>query len=371
MSLNYSATSNKKNRGQFYTTNSSYILEGLPRPPKSARCIIEPFAGKGDLIEWMQKSNYDLPIESYDIEPKSPGIIRRDTLLDPPNYEGAWIITNPPYLARNKCNNKEIYDLYGLNDLYKCFITSIIKQHCRGGIMIIPAGFFFSAREVDRRCRAEFMEKYKITTVKYFEERVFADSATTVVAISFEESRAKLESQQVDWIMMPSREKKVFTMSSANNWIVGGEIYFLQIPESVRISRHVEGKKMKEGTQQTFMTLSALDSGTQDKRIRLEYKKDYVYAAKECSRTYATLRVSGKTLSEEEQISLCSAFNEFIEKKRAETWSLFLPQFRESKEYARKRIPFSLAYDILLHIIHLQTHDKITSSARECVNCAN
>lgn len=42
----------KKMKGQFYTVNSSYILDGLSMPPKSARCVIEPFAGKGDLLEW-------------------------------------------------------------------------------------------------------------------------------------------------------------------------------------------------------------------------------------------------------------------------------------------------------------------------------
>jgi len=45
-------------------------------------------------------------------------------------------------------------------------------------------------------------------------------------------------------------------------------------------------------------------------------------------------------------------FNEYIEQKRSDTWSLFLPQFRESKEYARKRIPFELAYRIICHLIH-------------------
>jgi hypothetical protein len=53
-----------------------------------------------------------------------------------------------------------------------------------------------------------------------------------------------------------------------------------------------------------------------------------------------TLRVIGKTLTKEEQINLCNKFNSFLEKKREETWSLFLPQFRESKEYARKKNTF-------------------------------
>ena len=98
--------SNKKNRGQFYTTNSSYILEGFPLPPNDVRCVIEPFAGKGDLIDWVKNAGYIGNIESYDIEPKNTGIVKRDTLVNPPNYENTWIITNPPFLARNKSEKK-------------------------------------------------------------------------------------------------------------------------------------------------------------------------------------------------------------------------------------------------------------------------
>jgi hypothetical protein len=101
------------------------------------------------------------------------------------------------------------------------------------------------------------------------------------------------------------------------------------------------------------MTLNALDSGTKSGRISLDYKEGYVYPAKECSRSYATLCIQsgGKTLTADEQQKLCSDFNSFVEKKREDTWSLFLPQYRESKEYARKRIPFELAYIIVRHLL--------------------
>jgi hypothetical protein len=196
---------NKKKRGQFYTTQSSYILEGFPPPPRDVPCIVEPFAGKGDLIDWVRASGSKVPVVAYDIEPKRRDIQLRDTLADPPDYENAWIITNPPYLARNKSSDKTMYDRYDTNDLYKCFLTSLTQQGpCRGGIFILPAGFFFSPREVDVRCRDEFMTRYRITKVKYFEESVFEDTTTTIVAFSFEFSNIDLKEQTVEWVLMPS-----------------------------------------------------------------------------------------------------------------------------------------------------------------------
>lgn len=342
----------KKQRGQFYTTNVSYILDGFSSPVSSATQIVEPFAGQGDLLEWIDTVNpKKLPIFAYDIEPKKEGIITRDTLRNPPDYTNAWVVTNPPYLARNKTSEKELFDMYDTNDLYKCFITSLTQKMCRGGILIVPAGFFFSSRENDTKCRGSFMSKYKITWVKYFEETVFADTTTTVVAFAFERSETLLQEQTVKWTIFPRRETKEFHVGASTQWIVGGEIYHLPISTNIKIRRHVEGVPLKEGEQQTHMTLNALDSGTQSGRISLRYDNTYIYPAKESSRTYATLRIVGKYLSEQEQITLCRRFNEFIETKRKETWSLFLPQFRESKEYARKRIPFELVYSIVLHLI--------------------
>jgi len=337
-------------KGQFYTVNSSYILDGLSMP-KSARCVIEPFAGKGDLLEWLVKHNNTFPVELYDIDPKKEEVVQRDTLLYPPNYKDAWILTNPPYLARNKCDTKEVFDKYNTNDLYKCFITSLTQQEpCAGGILIIPAGFFLSPRDVDVRCRNDFLSKYKLLKVKYFEETVFPDTTTTVVAFAFETSPVVLTEQSVEWVSLPSGDTRIFKMCKEDDWIIGGNIYKLPVPTGIKVRRYVEGQKLKDGEQITSMTLSALDSGTKHGRICLEYKEGYVYPAKECSRTYATLCV-GKKLSSEEQKIICVEFNALIEKKRDETWSLFLPQFRESKEYARKRIPFELAYTIVLHLI--------------------
>jgi hypothetical protein len=337
----------KKALGQFYTTRVGYILDGFDRPPPGTR-IVEPFAGAGDLIDWLgTEAGY--AVHAFDIDPKRPEVLQRDTLADPPCYADAWVLTNPPYLARNKSGPKDIYDQYETNDLYKCFIRSLVHQGCLGGILIIPAGFFFSSRDVDARVRDEFLRMFRLTRVRYFEETVFDDTATTVVAVAFQQSPDRLSDQDVPWELFPGRVKKTFPMEARHKWIVGGAIHDLPGPAGVSVRRHVEGQELRPGETQTFMTLNALDSGRQKGRIALEYRKDYVYPAKECSRTWATLRITGRVLSEREQIEVCRRFNEFLEARRSDTWSLFLPQFRESKEYARKRIPFELAYKMVLH----------------------
>jgi hypothetical protein len=334
----------KQLRGQFYTTRYDYILEGLSIPTDCT--LVEPFAGEGHLLRWKTTA----AVEAYDIEPKADGIVQRDTLKNPPAYANKWVLTNPPFLARNKSTNKELFDKYNTNDLYKCFLISLeLHGPCLGGILILPAGFFLSPRDVDVRCRHAFLRQYKLLKVKYFEEQVFADTTTTVVAFAFEQSPVELTHQRVEWICMPSGQSKFFEMTAEQNWIIGGDIYALS--GSTKIRRHVEGQPLKQGEQQTFLTLNALDSGTQNGRISLNYEQDRVYPAKECSRTFATLRVQGLTLSEDRQKKIAERFNALLEQKRSETWSLFLPQYRESKEYARKRIPFELVYTIVSHLI--------------------
>ena len=188
--------------------------------------------------------------------------------------------------------------------------------------------------------------------MQYFEEDVFPDTTTTVVAFSFEKSDTLLTEQHVEWTILPSGQKQYFTLSNKNDWIIGGNIYNLPISNpNIKIRRYVDGQTLKPDEKITSLTLTALDSGKEDGRICLQYKDNYLYKAKDTSRSYATLCVQGVELSIDQQKHIADTFNRIIEEKRSETWSLFLPQFRESKEYARKRIPFELAYKIVLHII--------------------
>lgn len=179
----------KKTLGQFYTTNQEYILQGLKIPDNIIN-IIEPFAGNGDLLDFINKerenNKVNYTIECYDIEPTKNNIIKKDTLKDPPNYKNKFIITNPPYLARNKSKDKSMFDKYDVNDLYKCVIKDILTNTCLGGIIIIPLNFWSSIRVSDIELRKVFLDKYDIILLNIFEESVFSDTTYTICSFQFE-----------------------------------------------------------------------------------------------------------------------------------------------------------------------------------------
>lgn len=363
---NTTNTMDKKEKGQFYTVNCQYILDGLvPSPhllPADTQ-VIEPFAGAGHLVKYMQERGFSC--EAYDIDPRpsdsSIVIQHRDTLRNPPSYSGKFVITNPPYLARNKTKeNTDLFERFGTNDLYKCFIYTLVQcdPPPQGGVAIIPAGFFLSPRDIDVKCRAAFMNKFRVEKVRYFCEPVFNDTPTTVVAFSFsyngdDNDTRPYISQEVSWQMLPSGDEKTFTARAEDNWIIGGDIYRTPITDPrAKVRRFVDGKALEEGEWISGLLLVALDSGKANGRIRLEYKEGYVYKGKETSRSFATLIFKNvPELSPEQQKELAERFNDKLEQRRTELWSLFLPQYRESKEYARKRIPFELAYRLVLSLL--------------------
>lgn len=100
----------KSQLGQFYTTNYEYILSNT-HIPTDVNTIIEPFVGNGDLLNFIKNKN-DYTIEIYDIDPQFTNTIKRDTLTTPPDYTDKFVLTNPPYLARNKSKDKALYEKY-------------------------------------------------------------------------------------------------------------------------------------------------------------------------------------------------------------------------------------------------------------------
>jgi hypothetical protein len=320
----------KKTLGQFYTTNYKYILQDFTVDKKEK--IIEPFAGKGDLLNFVTNNN----IEAYDIEPKLDKIIKRDTLLDPPDYKNKFVLTNPPYLARNKCKDKQIYIKYDCDDLYKCFIISIINNNPNGGIIIVPLNFWCSETKKDIILRKKFLKKFQIIQVNVFEEQVFEDTNYTVCSFKFILNNNP-SNEVIKFKFLPTKE---ILSISIKDGIIGEQF---KPSKKFKIER-ITSKNCKEF--KSNLVLKCIDDTNQICLfIDNENPEKYIdTTTNNSNRAYALLKIIPETNNEE----LVKSFNEKIKRMRNETHSLFLTNYREN---FRKRISFTKAYQIICHIL--------------------
>lgn len=352
--------SNKQELGQFYTTNYGYILNNVHIPEHITK-LIEPFAGEGHLTAFaVSQLKVVESVFEYDIDPKNQFITQRNTLLDPPDYKDFYIITNPPYLARNKCDNKLVFDKYGENDLYKCFLRNLTTNQCSGGIVIIPLNFFCSIRKSDIELRRDFMQVYVIENIRIFEEQVFDDTSYTVCVVQFinqlESSMCQKEhvesTQNIHVEFYPTKIMKTMELSKENLYTFGGHMHCLTNNENVHIERLTRANIIKKNSK---LQLKCIDDNN-DSRLGVYYIENdeelFIDETEKLSaRAYATLIIEPE-LSIHEQKIIAMRFNDFVNENRAEYNSLFLTNYRESKNgFARKRISMSHAYDIIKHLL--------------------
>lgn len=340
----------KSQLGQFYTTNYEYILSNMTIPD-NVNHIIEPFVGNGDLIKFVK--NIDkYTIESYDIEPKYENSIIRDTLLHPPDYTDKFVLTNPPYLARNKSKNKEIYDKYNCNDLYKCFIINLIETVCQGGIIIVPLNFISSIRKSDIELRKTFLDKYSICTINIFEEQVFNDTSYTVCSLFFIKRDNNI-SVEIDIFIYPSKKQMKIQLTDKNNYTIGGEIYNLPFNNTYKIQRATRETETINNINLTNILVKCIDDNINNQLGFIVVKNEDIFIDNTpnlSARSYATLCIN-KKMSITEQEVLVKKMNDYIKNQREKYNSLFLTNYRESNTIARKRISFDLAFRICNYIL--------------------
>jgi hypothetical protein len=345
----------KQELGQFMTTNYKYIINSLNLNKDIPKNVIEPFVGHGDLLKWLPA---DINIECYDIDinnkdikinNKIINVIQRDTIDNPPSYNNKFIITNPPYLARNKTTNKHLFDKYNENDLYKCFIRQIINDISLGGIIIIPLNFWSSIRNTDIELRRDFLEKYNIIQLNIFEENVFEDTTYTVCCFYFE--KKIIHENYINITCYPSKKQIITSLNNKNNYTIGGSIYNLKVKNKYTISRLTT--KNINNVGKTNIIAKCIDDNI-NSIIGLKLVSDEeIYiddTPNQTARTYATL-VINPPINKHTQKLLVRNFNKFLNQKREKYNSLFLTNYRESKDIARKRISFDLVYLIAEFIL--------------------
>ena len=365
----------KKQFGQFFTTNSDYILQGLEGFLKNKE-VIDPFAGNQDLINWSRKNNCKKAV-GFDCDKKyvdNRNVFYNDSINLPQKYK--FVCTNPPYLHKNKADQKTKERFFSgfrsnFEDLYQVSILSILN--CEKGILIVPLNFLCA--ENSKKIRNLFFNKFDILKLNIFSGQVFRDTTYNVISFYFEKKKDDSGKNKIFATIFPEKKQVTFTVEKKFNWQLGGDFidrikntkndlgvfrltedYLLSGEYKVEMAlQNIKDKRifrisrdLKKLIEKNILFLRAIDSKN-GKKIQLEDIREYGVAGlvgKNTSRNMAHL-IFRKEVSINDQIELMKKFNEELNQGRNKYFSFFLTNFRDNN---RKRISFELAYKLLNYI---------------------
>ena len=372
----------KAQLGQFFTTNSDYILQGLEGFVKNKE-IIDPFAGNRDLMRWAKKHNIK-EIKGYDCDKNyvdNIEVVNRDSINNPERYK--FVLTNPPYLHKNKADketkNKFFSGVHSpFEDLYQVSIFSILDSE--EGILIVPLNFLCA--ENSKKIRNLFFEKLKIIKLNVFSQQVFKDTTYNVVSFYYRKKKDFNDKNKISAIIFPEKEKISFIIERKFDWQLGGNfinqvknaknyLEIFRLTEDFLKSGNYEAKmalqnikeiknfnideNVKNVLERNILLLRAIDSNN-GKKIQLEDIREYDIlglVGKNTSRNMAHI-IFGQEVSIDEQEKLMREFNQELNRNRKKYFSFFLTNFRDN---GRKRISFDFTYKFL-NYLYEQKHSK-------------
>lgn len=322
---------NKKEFGQFFSKNEE-LVEAFIHHIAPEDILIDPFAGDMDLLKHFDNVN-----ESYDLFPLHESTVQNDSLLNPPNFKGKFVITNPPYLNVNKTENKDIFEIYDTDDLYKASLKTIIATADKG-IIIIPSAFWFNERTASMR--KEFLSAFRVDEVVVFNKQMFADTTYTVCSFYYERDDSPVERDVHFTFLGKNAGEATLKYSALNEYsiIKDAEKGLLKTPKGIKIGRYTN---FTQTTTNIF--LNCLDS---TERIYAEIKEPYMGI--NTDRAFLTFTLTGAELTSEEEILMVDMFNKELENMRMMYSDGFLSNFRNA---GRKRIGFTFAYKLFGHCL--------------------
>jgi len=376
------AKAKKQNLGQFFTTNSDYILQGFSNFIKN-KDVSDPFAGNRDLLNWA-KNNKCKKFIGFDCDKNyidEKNVFFNDSINSPKDYK--FICTNPPYLHKNKASAKIKEKFFsgknlGFEDLYQVSIFSILN--CDEGIIIVPLNFLCA--ENSKKIRKLFFEKFKIIKLNIFSKQVFDDTTYNVISFYFKKKRKVSDKNIIDATIYPENKKINLILEKKCGWQFGGDfIYKIKnVKNELGVFRFTEdylksgdyeaeialqnikdkrifniSNNTKKLLEKNILFLRAIDTKN-NKKIQIEDIRKYKIkglVGKNTSRNMAHL-IFKKEVSIDEQIELMEKFNNELSANREKYFSFFLTNFRDNN---RKRMSFDLAYKFL-NLIYYEKNSK-------------
>ena len=314
MAKRHTAQNQQQKLGQYFTTNSDAMLEGF-ESLVVGKHVIDPFAGQKDLLHWAER-NGAASAQGCDLVPQSSDIVCNDSLKNPPDYTGLMVVSNPPYLSRNKCkHDKSVFAQWGQNDYYKCHLASL--ANCDQAIVIVPANFFC---ESSARARERLFETHSITRAKFWTEPAFDDATVSVAVFHIVKKTKPL--QDFSCLILPENTEIRMTLRRENSYLHGDTFF-----DYIRNARDIVAVKTDVGmpAPNTNLVVGLLDNGKW--RSGISYNTgEPVYTNPKSFTTYQ-LTLPEYTLTEAQQQRIAGLFHRRLTEFRKKYHSMFLSNY--------------------------------------------
>lgn len=396
--------------GQHYSENKALIepyIEDIINAINHGKIIVDPFVGEGSLLFYAMNlveddklkqmildgrfCGYD--ITDYNIEYMTTRIYERfgievdeiseyfkvrDSLIDNTLPDNSYIITNPPYLAKNVVKKKfpEDFEIYfskrfsTQNDYYEIAIN---QYSFVDGIWIVPSNLLSS--NIMSTCRANIINN--LNNVIVYQKQMF--STTDIPVISYQLNLGS-DNSKLDIKFVSDEETKLISYNLNGTLMMEDYEKIKETKNKLKIHQGFIDTKIAKGKNvvsvidtsykhktisisdeqfklltDNVLMLRTTDTGTKKGKLGI-YLIDDLWGkennncigliTKVSSRVYTQLFFS--SLRIEEQIHLMIDFNTYINDMRIKYNSLFLTNYKNaSNGDIRKRITYKEVFSIL------------------------
>ena len=339
----HTSQTDKQREGVYYTSHAASLLTGYEHVVRG-EYVTEPFAGGGDITRWCYESGAHFVME-YDKNANRSPVIQNDSIMNPVLLNNV-VVTNPPYLARNKCKDKTAFDFWETNDLYKCHLAAIARSAMdmmsptvEKGVLILPSNFL---SERSSFARDLFFSYYRMNHVKYYYTQEFDDATTGICVFDFELWEPQQEMTcQVDVYYEEDVFTQQMTFHEDDGWLCGREFF-----KTIRRAPHYKVKILREGdTPDSNIVIGLLDKGKYP--LGAHYNDGPpIYCAEKAFTTYQC--VLGRELTEQQQHLAVVRFNDILYQMREKYHSLFLSNYMGgeqkilSRHYAERLLNYAI-----------------------------
>ena len=315
MAKRHTEQNHKQALGQYFTSNADRVLSGFEHCVKDKH-VVDPFAGAGDLLRWAH-SNGAASVGGYDLEPQNSEYIQNDSIVNPPDYTGKIVVSNPPYLSKNKYKgDKAPFEQWQQDNLYKCHLASLVSAD--EFIEIIPTNFFCESRDAIRKT---LFATHSIVSASFWTEAAFDDTKQMVTVIHG--VRVKRNIQSFPLTFMPDRVTVNVELLPEHKYLHGKEFF-----EYLDTGNTVDLKVTKTDTgmpkPNSNIVIGILDKGSW--RSGFSYNEHEPVYTKPSSFTTYQLTLS-RTFTEAEQRAIVDLAQHKLESYRQRYNDMFLANY--------------------------------------------